>query len=56
MLDNLGRYLFVDSGALIFDASFGLRCVALLGRNGLSLDQQVFFIIINVKIQRTSPL
>ena len=56
MLNNLKSYLFVDSGALFFDASFGLRCVALLGRSGLSLDQQVFFIIINVKIQRTSPL
>ena len=59
VLDNL-RNLCVNCDALLFDVSFEPRCVAycveFLSRNGLGFNHQVFFIIINVKIQRTSPL
>ena len=56
MLDNLRIRLCVNSDALLFDVSFEPRCVEFLIRNELGFNQQVFFIIINVKIQRTFPL
>ena len=59
VLDNL-RNLCVNCDALLFDVSFEPRCVAycveFLSRNGLGFNHQVFFIIINVKIQKISPL
>ena len=59
VLDNPRRHLCVNSDALLFDVSLKPRCVAycveFLSRNGLGFNQQVFFIIINVKIQRTFP-
>ena len=60
VLDNL-RNLCVNCDALLSDVSCEPRCVAyyieFLSRNGLDFNHQVFFIIINVKIQKkTSPL
>ena len=56
VLDNLRIRLCVNSDGLLFDVSFEPHCVEFLIRNELGFNQQVFFIIINVKIQRTSPL
>ena len=56
VLDNLRIRLCVNSDALLFDVSFEPHCVEFLIRNELGFNQQVFFIIINVKIQRTFPL
>ena len=51
------KNLCVNCDALLFDVSFEPRCVEFLIRNELGFNQQVFFIIINVKIQKkTSPL
>ena len=55
VLDNLRSHLCVNSDALLFDVSFEPHFVEFLIRNELGFNQQVFFIIINVKIQRTFP-